>query len=1426
MFACPPVERLDALLGEQLSNAQRDALEDHLSSCSRCQQTLIDRSGDAEQWHRLEPLLHTKQPADSTPTELLSGLRASCLGIPSRPRGTDPGPVPTIPGYEIIGELGRGGMAVVYRARQLGLNRLVALKMILAGRHAAPELRDRFRREAEAVARLQHPNVVQVYEIGEHDGLPYFSMELVEGGSLKASIGERTHSPSAAAALIETLGRAIHAAHLAGVVHRDLKPANILLQVEGPQVESRQVKSLGVSASDFPTFRRDDLTTPKVTDFGLALHQDAGEGWTRTGDILGTPQYMAPEQAQGRRSDVGPATDIHALGVILYEMLTGRVPFTAEDEVSTLVQVSFEEPVSPRRLRSSVPRDLETICLKCLRKLPRHRYATALELAEDLRRFQAGEPILARPISTRERLVKWARRRPFTAAMLLGTVLFAALSFTGITWAMLDARTARNDESIQRKKAEDAGSKALEALDRSERSVYLSTIAQARSQWLLNNVPGTRRLLDRCRPERREWEWHYLRGLNHGDLLTIPDTTAPWVMGLAFSPDGRWLASCGGDPYSWPNSGILQVYDPTTGQLRWRKAGLPHLVRGLAFSPDGRFIASAGGNWREAGGGKLRLWNAETGDIVRDFPAHDDEPVYRVAFSPDGRRLASASLTRETRVWDSSNGKELYRASKAQAETVAFTPNGKFLVHDGAQGIEFREADSGKLVAAYPRVKGFFALSPDGTCLATLHRDQLRVWDITRVGTEQDNAELPLVQAFNGHEGNIVDLAFRPDGQAIATAGADGTVRLWELSLDAEPTIFRGHEGRVGAVAFHPDGCVLASGGRPPGDVKVWDVTRKTESVEAVSFSRERFEVSAIGFSGGDRELLVLGSGGVLRRWECNTGMTQERELRHTTGWLVPATLAAFSDDGKLVVSVADDIRVVRVLQTDSGREVAVLRGHTVRVRFVACDRECQRIVTAGTGTRDNRTLREVKVWDGRTGALVHQESAFDEQCDGIAISPDGTRFLEAHRVLEAAPTGGMRPAPDGAILTLCSLDGVSAQRLPAPGTGIAALAFSPKGSYLAAAGNDGTIRLWNREGNPLHESPLPGPERLSGLAFNPDETRLAGLNRERVQIWDVASGQDVLFLRTAAPRAADNGFNPRVVWSHDGTKLAASNWDRSVIVWDSADASGESGKTVLASQTTNRGFNWHLARADAYSKPETLFAAAFHRSRVLTQKVLTPAQRRQRGDFLARSARWDEAKTDYAALFTGELPESPDTCREYATLLAKTNDWATYRKLRTAALAKWGDDRDSTILGPVIRLAGWLPTSEAETAQLLQMAQRCQDGPGAQATPPALLAFAQCRFGDWETANRALMQESELPRDEPRPELWLRQALLLLRSGRTAEADVWLKHVDAWLAEQEKLFPPARVVAPTYWTWGIDLEIRMLRKEVGSRRTTSTPKE
>jgi serine/threonine protein kinase/tetratricopeptide (TPR) repeat protein len=411
--------------------------------------------------------------------------------VPPRPE------VGLVPGYEILQELGRGGMGVVYKARQLKLQRVVALKMILAGAHAGPSSLARFRAEAAAVAQLQHPNIVQIYETGECEGRPYFSLEYVEGGSLEQRTRENSLAPRESAELVETLARTMGIAHEHGIIHRDLKPGNILLAAVRGQLSTQRSGQYAIASL---TAQPDLHTVPKIADFGLAKRVNDDAGPTQTGAVMGTPCYMAPEQAAGHNREIGPAADIYALGAIFYELLARRPPFKAGNPVDTMKQVLEQEPVPPRQLEPRVPRDLETVCLKCLEKIPARRYATAVELADDLRRFLDGEPILARPTSALERAWKWGKRRPALVA-LLGVSVAAVLAMVlFVVWHNVSLRgeldQARREERLARAREHEAleTERLLRVAAEGQTQLSDARLAAAAGSWVDARLHATRAL--------------------------------------------------------------------------------------------------------------------------------------------------------------------------------------------------------------------------------------------------------------------------------------------------------------------------------------------------------------------------------------------------------------------------------------------------------------------------------------------------------------------------------------------------------------------------------------------------------------------------------------------------------------------------------------------------------------------------------------------------------------------------------------------------------------------------------------------------------------------------------------------------------------------------------------------------------------------
>jgi serine/threonine protein kinase len=726
--------------------------------------------------------------------------------IATRPgRGPDEGGQPG--GYEVFEELGRGGMGVVYKARQVGLNRLVALKMILAGEFASVEEQARFRREAEAAARLDHPNIVRVYEVGEADGRPYLALEYVPGGNLADRLADGPLPAGAAARLVETLARAAHAAHEHGIVHRDLKPANILLASGGCEPPGT-----GSPGGSHPPLAG---LVPKIADFGLAKLQYTGDdtapaGPTRTGVLIGTASYMAPEQAAGPGAAVGPAADTYALGAILYECLTGRPPFRGVSPLDTLEQVRTLAPVPPRRLQPGVPRDLETICLKCLEKAPRQRYATAAALADDLRRFLDGQPIQARPAGLSERALKWVRRQPVVACLLATLTAVVVLGFTAETLSWL--RTA------------DVLASERDARRHAEASLAAKTVALARYEWSVNRLDRARAHLRECPPAHREAHWQYLWRACTAEVARLGPLPGN-VIALAYHPNGQRLTA------SHAPGGIT-LWDVTTGRVVRTMRSFVGLWENLGFNGDG-----------------TRLVHAISSS---DFTLKLRE----------GKIRSSTTLA----VWDPERGTRVTTRATARASScIRFSKAGPHRVALHAGGaVAVEDVITGDRVRAIPTRATSFDLSPDGTHLALCEPSGIvAVWDlaqeapVARFGGDPGKAYLVALSgdgehlaratipphgvrqasritvwdyrtgivraAFPTHEDDVTALAFSPVGSWLATASRDRTVILWDTATGRETLTLRGHTDDVTCLCFSPDGCRLASGSRDR-TVRVWDI--------------------------------------------------------------------------------------------------------------------------------------------------------------------------------------------------------------------------------------------------------------------------------------------------------------------------------------------------------------------------------------------------------------------------------------------------------------------------------------------------------------------------------------------------------------------------------------------------------------------------
>ena len=899
----------------------RDALSQHIDRCAACQAVLDSATTLAASSVVLQRLpaslpesipsharffdqLKQNRPgkAHRSDTVRESGSFASNTGKPGAPVKK----FPTVAGYEILAELGRGGMGVVYKARHFGLDRLVSLKMILAGPYAGPKDQLRFRQEAEAVARLRHANLIQIYDIGESDGCTYLALEFVEGRNLAQMLRGTPQPLLPAARLIEIMAEAMHYAHQQGIVHRDLKPANVLLEGRGDEPEHNETFFCLAPRPTTP------VPNPKITDFGLAKRLDGEAAAGQSGEIVGTPSYMAPEQARDNGSAVGPATDVYALGAILYELLTGRPPFRGPTPFDTLLQVLHEDPVRPSDFRSDLPRDLETICLKCLAKDSGRRYPSAQALADDLARFRKGQPIKARPIGLHERAWKWARRRPTSAALVSLVLLTAVSAYLAITWLWHDARTARDDMVIQREKAEEARRNEADHRRKARTSLYFSRVAQSQLQWRLNDFHGAEQSLANCLPrdgeqDDRGWEWHYLQGLFHNDLFTLAHEHSGLAGSVAYNRQGSRIATVVSGPPAGetPQPSDVRIWDARTGELINTWTG-PSALDRVTFHPDGGKLVLATAD------GAILVWNANTGEEIMRRPMHQGK-VWALSFSPDGKSVASSGADGTVKIWDSTTGK-IQRDIAAHGQevlSVAFHPNKPIIASGNSDTtVKLWDTTNGqeiRTLRGHKHAVLCVAFSPDGESLVSASGNgNLKIWDL-----ESGR----ITQSLTSDTGGVLSVVYSPDGRYLAKAGKDGSVRIWHLTTGVERMAFRGHTNPVECVAFSPDCQRVTSISPGDGTAKVWDLTRHPEHA---TFARTDKDVEAIVFVDKGKRLMSVTAAGKLQAWDASTGMLlSERLFALNKSAVSPGVPVSLSTDGKYLAARSEqDARVVKSWDT------------------------------------------------------------------------------------------------------------------------------------------------------------------------------------------------------------------------------------------------------------------------------------------------------------------------------------------------------------------------------------------------------------------------------------------------------------------------------------------------------------------------------
>jgi WD40 repeat protein/predicted Ser/Thr protein kinase len=1015
-----------------------------------------------------------------------------------------------VAGYDSLERIGRGGMGVVYRARQTSLNRTVALKLLLGGMHARENFKRRFRAEAIALAKLQHPNIVPIIEVGEFEGQPFFSMEYIAGADLAKVTRNQPLSPRLASEYIKAVAEALEYVHGQGLLHRDLKPSNIIIGVDG---------------------------RPRITDFGLAGSVKDESDLTLTGQALGSPSYMPPEQAFGRREQIGPRSDVYGLGAVFYHLLTGRAPFTASTEAETLQQALTTDPVAPRTLNRAVPQDLDTICLKCLEKETSRRPDSAGAVAAQLGRWLDGQPIAWRPLSIGGRLVRWCKREPRLAAMTAGAIV--VLLF-GLCATLRGAKAEANAKVVARHNLAFARMRMAEDYFPEDTPLALAYLARVLRDEPTNTA-AAERLLSAL--SYRHFAFPHSKPLLHQSVINVAH----------FSPDGRQLVTASDD-------GLAQIWDVETGT----RAGPPLRHAGpvswAEFSPDGRLVVSASHD------GTAKIWNVASPQPTQLTSLQHSNPVRRARFSADGLSVVTITEDGATLVWSLPGGRISYgpfavREVHTPVWDAKLSCDGLHLLTiSGDWYARLWTLSSGHFVElTHSNRVAAIDFSPDGKYCATASWDHYgAIWD-----TSTGKLVSMLGQSTNGHSAALRSVAFSADGQKVVTAAMDGTARVWNGTNGN----YIARTSKVGTpltvARFNISGQFLVTGSIG-GAVCVWDAATGSPESELL-VHREPVSWVESDASGG-RVLTV--SQNEVRIWDLGKGhsiswcLTNNSPLIGTSPNL---TDAVFDPSGELLATTSNN-GPIRIWNARTGATLRVLetsaRGFN-HVRFSHNGR-----MLAGAAVNGSVCLWSVLGWQllghAPVRALDYPSAEFspDDRLLLISDVEDASAAVWEIGTSNVVKTPGQLDSamaafsPDGTRFVIGSDAGVSVIYDSATGKPVAPLlqhrenicwvCFAPNGSAVATASWDGTAQIWSSyKGIPLTPA-MHHDAAVLCVSFSPDGKLLVTTSRDSTaRIWDAQSGM----LSTDPLRHRD-----RVVcaeFSGDSRRVATASWDKTARVWD-----------------------------------------------------------------------------------------------------------------------------------------------------------------------------------------------------------------------------------------------------------------------------------